>query len=57
MKTIFFTYLSATKYSPVGLNLYLKIFEPYLRFLFNEDKHRILISLITMNQQSYSEYL
>lgn len=51
MRTIFFTYLQATRFSDVGLNFYLKIFEPFLQLLLSEDRHRTLLSLITMGRE------
>ena len=35
LRTIFFTYLEGTSFSLVGLNLFLKVFEPYLQVIFN----------------------
>jgi hypothetical protein len=56
VRSIFFKYLEATSFSAVGLNLYLKIFEPYLRFLFSEDLHRTLLSAISMRGDAFQEY-
>lgn len=50
VRAIFFKYLEATTFSPVGLNFYMKIFEPYLRYLLTEERHRILLSMITMKK-------
>jgi hypothetical protein len=41
----------------VGLNLYLKIFEPFLQVIFTEERHRTLISLITTEQERYMEFM
>jgi hypothetical protein len=57
MRAIFFTYLQATRFSDVGLNFYLKIFQPFLQLLLSEDRHRTLLSLITMMRQPFHEYL
>ena len=47
VRSIFFNYLEGNIFSSVGLNLYLKIFEPFLRVIFQEERHRTLLSLIT----------
>lgn len=57
LRAIFFKYLEATSFSSVGLNLYLKIFEPYLRMLLSEDRHRALLSMISMRRESFNEYI
>lgn len=56
LRAIFFTYLEAIEFSSVGLNLYLKIFEPFLQTIFTEERHHTLISLITVSRERFLEY-
>jgi hypothetical protein len=57
VKSIFFNYLEGLKFSSVGLNLFLKIFEPFLQVIFHEERHRTLISLISTERSRYLEFI
>jgi len=57
VRSIFFNYLEGNIFSSVGLNLYLKIFEPFLQVIFQEERHRTLLSLITTEKERYLEFM
>lgn len=50
-------YLKETSFSSLGFNLYLRLFEPFLKAILNEEGYRWLATLLLQEQHTKASYL